>query len=316
VTVRFIDPFGEVVRTFQEKVSEPGDLRTTWDGRDDSGVVVPPDAYIYTISATRRSEDVTFDPSKRTGGEPVAAHSKVFDQKSGHIDYVLPKPSRVRFVLSQKGTGWPITTLVDWEPRASGKQRELWDGWDKDRVVDTRGMANIEPVLYAFSLPENVIIVKGDEPQGIHAHEVTKAKVAHRIEGEARSGSKHQHALHPRQRCFDPNIELAFPNAEMVEGVVQLVKPATLRLDVAKKQPSGRLAPIPRATVFIFVDGVLIERNVEGYLPYHWNVDPVKLGPGDHIVTGLLSWRDDHFGVQHVHVKVKRGTPTTQTDSP
>jgi hypothetical protein len=311
----FIDPFGRTVRTFQETVSEPGDLSTSWDGRDDSGEVVAPDAYIYRISAKRPSQDVTFDPSKRTGGEPVTAHSRAFKQESGQIDYVLPQPSRVRLILSQKGTGWPITTLLDWEPRTAGKQQEVWDGWDDDKVVEARNMPNIEPVMYAFSLPDNVVIVKSDKPFTHQASGSMEVKeVAHRIDGAARF--LHHHALHPRQRCFNPSIELTFLNAETVDGVIQLVKTATLRLDVVKKQPYGRLAPIPRVTIFIFVDGVLIERNVDGYLPYNWELDLVKLGPGDHIVTGLLSWRDDHFGVRHVHVNVKTGIPTTQIDSP
>lgn len=316
VTVRFIDPFGEVVRTFQEKVSEPGDLRTTWDGRDNSGELVPPDAYIYTISATRRSEDVTFDPSQRTGGEPVTAHSTAFDQESGQIDYVLPQPSRVRLILSQKGTGWPITTLLDWAPRTAGKQREVWDGWDAGKVVDARAIPNIEPVTYAFALPENVIIVKSDSPPTKQADVIPDAtEVAYRIEGRRKSNTMHQHALHSKRRCFNPSIEFSFPEAKRIDGVAQIAKPTILRIDVAAEQPSGRLSPIRRATVFIFVDGVLVERNVDGYLPYHWRLDPMILGSGEHTVTGLVGWRDDHFGIRHAQVIARTEIPTTPTES-
>jgi hypothetical protein len=316
ITVRFIDPFGDVARTFQEKVLEPGDLRTTWDGRNDSGDIVHPEAYTYTISALRGSEQVTFDPSKRTGGKPVTAHSNTFDQESNQIDYVLPQPSRVRLIMSQKGTGWPITTLLDWEPRTAGLQQESWDGWDADKVVDARKMPNIEPVMYAFSLPENVVIVRGDKPGSKETSvdaEVTA--VAYRVEGPAKSNVLHQHALHPRQRCFNPSIELSFPEAESVDGVAQITKATTLRIDISAEQPNGRVPPIRRAIVFIFVDGVLVERNVDGYLPYHWRLDPMTLGSGEHIVTGLIAWRDDHFGIRHVKVRVVTETPTTSTES-
>jgi hypothetical protein len=316
VTVRFIDPFGEVVRTFQETVSETSDLITTWDGRDDSGNVVPPEAYIYTISASRSSDEVTLDPSQRTGGEPVSAHSNVFNQKSGQIEYVLPQPSRVRLILSQKGTGWPITTLLDWEPRAAGKQQELWDGWDADKVVDAGKMPNVEPVMYAFSLPENVVIVKGDKSPTEQAQIVAGAtEVAYGIEGQANSGSVHQHALHARQRCFNPRIELSFLGAQTDDGVTQIKESTTLRIDVASEQPFGRAMPIQRATVFIFVDGVLVERNTDGYLPYHWRLNPKILGSGEHIVTGLIGWRDDHFGIRHARLKVRTEIPKTPTES-
>jgi hypothetical protein len=56
--------------------------------------------------------------------------------------------------------------------------------------------------------------------------------------------------------------------------------------------------------VFIFVNGEMVERYLVGYVPFQWRIDPRRLGPGEHVVTGLLAWRDDHFGIAHVRVRV------------
>ncbi len=57
--------------------------------------------------------------------------------------------------------------------------------------------------------------------------------------------------------------------------------------------------------VFVFVDGALVERNLDGYLPYQWELDPNNLDPGEHVITALLAWPDDHFGVTHLRVIVE-----------
>ncbi len=307
VTVRFYDPFDEPIRTFSQVVEEPGDQILVWDGRDDGGRPVEPEVYVYTITATADgdSSSVVYDLRRRTGGEPVRPHSIEWNPTSGRLRYVLTKPSRVRVILSQRGTGWPVRTLIDWEPRAAGENEEMWDGWDADGVVDAKGMAELEPVFYAFSLPENVLIVKGEKRQGvgIPSPDVSSKKLAHRLEpGE--SGA-HQHALHPRARCYNPGVELSFPEAETINGSFQLRERTPLRIDISPEQPQGRVAPIPRAGIFIFVDGALVERNLDGYIPYHWVLDPAELGPGEHVVSGLLAWRDDHFGMRHIKVNVE-----------
>jgi hypothetical protein len=174
-----------------------------------------------------------------------------------------------------------------------------------DGVSEARGLAGISPAFQAFSLPENVIIVEGSKPTTGATPNTEPSSVPHRL---ARADSEpliHQHALHPRQRCYSPSIELSFPEAETVDGVVQLKGPTPLRIDIAADQPQRRLPPIPRPSVFLFVDEVLVERHLDAYVPYQWILDPNRLGPGEHGVSVLLDWQDDHFGVRHLRVKVE-----------
>jgi hypothetical protein len=313
VTVRIADPFGTLVRTISREKGTAGDQSVIWDGRDDTDNQVPPEAYFYTISASatvwfKSAEEVTYDLRDRKRGSSVPLRSVEWSPDSDRLSYVLSSPSRVRVVLGRKDTGWPLGILLDWEPRAAGRHMESLSDWDIDGIVGARGFAGISPAFQAFSLPDSVIIVKGSKPTTGATLNVKPTNVPHRL---ARGGSEpliHQHALHPRERCYSPTIELSFLGAETVEGVVHLKEPTPLRIDISTDQPQRRLSPIPRPSVFLFVDEVLVERNLDAYVPYQWVLDPSRLGPGEHWVSVLLDWQEDHFGVRHVRVKAERNS--------
>ncbi len=140
------------------------------------------------------------------------------------------------------------------------------------------------------------------------------------------SRSIHVHARHARERCYDPDIVASFPDArEFARAnprfaadtedrspapVPKITKPTPLRFDIAREQPPGREFPIPRVSVFIYVDGVMVERFLSGYAPFTWIVDPARIAPGEHVVTGVFAWRDDHFGIAHARVWVEKERET------
>ncbi len=53
VTLRILDVRGRVVRTLLDGVSSPGEVRITWDGRDDEGRQVPAGIYFYRLATPR-----------------------------------------------------------------------------------------------------------------------------------------------------------------------------------------------------------------------------------------------------------------------
>ncbi len=313
VKVQFLDPFDKAIRTVEKKVKKAGDQNIVWNGRDDAGNPVPPEAYAYTISA--QSDDfedsqspIVYDLRDRTGGELVHVEKVEWDQKSGRLAYVISKPSRVRVILGRMTAGWPAGTLIDWEPRPAGRNKTLWDGWDPEHVIEAKEMTGLEPVFHAFALPENVVIVKGAGQGNKHtslASRLDNTPFRRPAMNTTSNTVLHQHASHPRSRCYDPLIEMSFPKRETAGELVKLKGKTLLQLNVAEEQTGLRMAPIPRASVFVFVDGALVERNLDGYLPYQWVFDPKSLDPGEHVITGLLAWPDDHFGVTHRRVLVE-----------
>ena len=309
VTVRFLDPRGEPARSIHQVVEQPGERSVVWDGRDNDGHRVPPDAYVYTIAALptdaseKEAQPTIYDLQDRTGGELVRAKQVKWDRESGRLTYQLPKPSRVRVILGQPSTGWLCKTLLDWEPRSAGRHEERSDDHTGMQFCDT---PELESVVQAFALPNNVVIVKGMPAEPTEAKQRRSPdKVPHRTAPtEVSQRALLQHALHPWSRCYEPQIEISLPGAERVDDLVRLTGPTPLRVDIASRQPVDRTTPIPRMSVFLYIDGVLVERNLDGYVPYQWILDPQEVGSGEHVVTGVLAWSEDHYGVKHVRIQV------------
>ncbi len=320
VTITFIGPDGHRVRRVQKKISRAGEQRFRWDGKDDQGKQVPAEAYLYTLTAKSDSgEDITYDLSLQTGGEQIYPQKLALDPKTGAIHYRLTKSVRVRLIVSGETHYWPVRTLLNWSPRANGVQTETWDGWDANRIVHALKQEKMIPVLYAFALPRNTVIVKGkaaDTASPLSGKgasgkvnstpvPLVDARMLPRTKGTA---PIHFHAAHPWVRCYNPNIEARLPGglAKNKKGLPLIQRATPLSLDIAKQQPPGRLRPIERVSVFIYVDGKMVERLLSGYTPYQWIIDPAELTPGEHVITGLFTWRDDHFGIVHKKVWVER----------
>lgn len=308
VTARFLDADGNTVRTAQQKAEAAGEQQVVWDGRDDRGRPVPPEAYEYTLQARGAGgEEVTYDLRGRTGGEAVWPVQPALDPKTGRITYSLTQASRVRLIVSQQDTTWPIRALLDWAPREAGKHEEAWDGWGQGHVVKAPDTPEAIPILYAFGLPREAVIVKGS------ANAERNQKATLRSPNPplrlATDRPVHLHARHPRARCYNPTITLSSVAAgqRTKEGLLRITQGTPLRVDVAADQGSGRAQPVPRVSVFIYVDGVAVERYLVGYVPFQWVLDPATMKPGDHVVTALLAWRDDHFGIAHLKVKTESG---------
>ncbi len=318
LTVRFMDPFDLPIRTIHHEAEEPGEQRIVWDGRDDEGRLVPPEAYAYTISAStgegrNSSPPVVYDLREKTGGEWVRGVKVNLDTESGKLTYTIPRAGRVRIILSQQGSGWPFGTLVDWVPRAAGSHEEKWDVWDSHEVVRAGEISKLVPLIFAFALPDNSVVVTGPTPENdndaVVGHPVDHSGIPHRVAAtDSSEATKFHHARHPRARCFDPEIKLSFPEAPAKTGekMLRLTKSLALRVEVAPEQPPGRMKPIPRGVVFILIDGAVVERNLDGYLPYQWVVDPSSLTPGEHLITASVGWREDHFGTAHIKVLVEK----------
>ncbi len=320
LTIAFIGPDGHRVRRIQEKIKQAGEQRFRWDGKDNKGRQVSPEAYLYTLTAqSDAGEKATYDPSLKTGGEQVYPQQLALDTKTGAIHYRLAKPARVRLIISGEAQYWPVRTLLDWAPRANGVQTETWDGWDAGHIVHALKRGKMIPIFYAFALPRNAVIVKGKAANATsplggkgasnNVSSIPVPLVDVRMLPRTRGSAPiYFHATHPWARCYNPVIEARLPaGLKKNKKGLPLIQHATpLSLNIAKYPPPGRLQPIKRVSVFIYVDGKMVERLLSGYTPYHWIIDPATLTPGEHVITGLFSWRDDHFGIVHKKVWVEQ----------
>jgi len=114
VTVRVYDPDQDLVAVLAEKQpQQSGQVELAWDGRDETGKVVPNEAYFFTImAATEDGLWEVYDPTVFSGGVEQDLTAASIDHDAGTILYRLPTMSRVRIRLGIGG-GPLLSTLVD-----------------------------------------------------------------------------------------------------------------------------------------------------------------------------------------------------------
>lgn len=317
VTAQFIDPYGQVVFELKETKDKKGDYQIPWDGKDPKDNLLNPEAYTYVIHAKdpKSGEEVTYDLRDHTGGEVVYPQN-VKINKTGTVSYRLQKHSRVRLIITAAPSDLPIITLFDWNPILAGKGEVKWDGWDRDKVMNPlKDGKELNAVMYAFALPQNTVIVHGENKtkrQTVSIAKVVRANISdipHRFKTKR---NVHMHATHPRERCYNPIIRaslLSNPKTSK-EGIPEVTGNTTVRFDISDLQNHHNVPPLSRNSVFIFVDGELKERLLSGYEPYQWVFDADQLSPGIHTITGIFTWREDHFGIVHKKVFIDRKLPS------
>jgi hypothetical protein len=305
ITVRFFDPFHSPVKTIHQKAERAGIQETVWNGLDDANRSIPAEAYTYTIIASSRNtptDVTTYDPSRTTGGDALPPQNADIDREARYISYSLSKAARVRMHMSRGP--FPVGTLIDWAPRAPGTHREYWEA-SIDPFNGTGDLPPIGATFNAFALPDNSIILKGGG--GSRPPASMPSPLPHRLDLDLPGDDIQVHAVHPRARCYDPVvvIELPVDTQRTSTGVPRITRPTILRFDLAPSQRPGYLAPIPRASISVHVDGTRVDGQSATYLPYNWVLDPSLLIPGEHLISGVISWKEDHFGFVHVRVSVE-----------
>lgn len=280
-----------------------------WKGVDTKGNVVPAETYRYKIIATYKNQTLVSDASDYTGGKKLDVTQVNIDQVNNTLNYFLQRPARVRIMAKLTYGSVPLGTLVDWEARPAGMHTEAvkLDHYktlfpDKDIVTY---------LVQAWSLPDNSIIVL---PQtGLpdrNQFNIYKKKPAGDIKSwYAWNNIKvHQHATHKYERCYDPKIEIK-PVGDLTKknDVLTVGKTTAFRLNAQTVQGVGRVTPIPRLSLFVFVDDVMVTRLLPAYLPFQWQLDPTKFTEGEHVVTAMLSWRDEHIGITHQKIVIPAG---------
>lgn len=309
VSVEFKDPLGNIVHRLKQEVAADNH-KMIWNGKTRKGRYVKPEAYVYRLLARTGNEQVVYDLSQQTGGETIWPRNTALEE-NGDISYSLPRAARVRLFVSSEAQYWPVLDLLDWQARPQGTNKEHWDGWDKRHVVKPLGRQKLIPILYAYALPQNSVIVEGKTKKQalVKARPATTTEPVYSSKRPAKS--LHFHARHAPTLCYSPVIQAKFPRSvkKNKQGVARINKPTPVSLSISSRQPKGKARPIPRVSVFVYVDGVLKEKMLAAYTPYQWIADPREIGPGEHVISSLFTWKDDHFGIVHtkIHVESAKG---------
>lgn len=303
VRVDVYDPRDVRVRRIEsDGLLEKGSHTLVWDGRDDEGRVVPPEAYHYVVEATGRDADhYVFDLTDSTGHAPVDATDVRWDAEAGVVRFRLSEPSRVSVRLGLLNGGPILASLVDWMPRSAGPQAVHWNGRDRSDVVDLAAHPKLGISVVAYSLPMNAVLVGPvDEMRRLSRTDDGNADVR-ASERKSRFGDL---ARKPYDDLPPLDLSLALPEtlARTAEGVPILEGRVPVQVDVGNGGRSRALAE--GFEMLFFVDGGFAYEEEMGYLPANWMLDTSSMNAGLHYVTGNLMGYEGGLGTATLEVLV------------
>lgn len=297
---------------FQREVKTlgAGDRAVTWDGRDHTGEIVPPEAYSYVLTARSAKGSSIHDLTDLTGGQRIEAREVRWDAEAGLIRYYLDKPARVNLRLGLED-GPYLRTVVDWVPRPAGEHAEQWDGKDASGVLDLAGNPGLRPVVAAYTLPDNTLFV-GAPPRTIQfvAEKDTLALRDGKTVARKQIANSAQQPLDTRGDVRATLVPMGdFKQDEEGRWIVSGVVP--FRVDVADADRERVVQR--RFEAVYYVDGVFTYENELGYLPMTWKWDTGKFNPGEHFVTLNIRGYEGNFGAATVKVLVVPGDAAATT---
>jgi parallel beta-helix repeat protein len=166
----FITLDGKAVATYQREFfmtladrqsKTAGQHTQVWDGRDSSGNIAEPSAYVYVIKADSGNNRIDlYDPRYVSGSVSISDNSitpslyNPYANERVEVKYSLFMPAWV----SIGGYGMP-EFIIEAVPRKQGVNTEIWDGRDGiGDIVDK----NVTLAAKAEILPENAIVLMQD----------------------------------------------------------------------------------------------------------------------------------------------------------
>ncbi len=289
------------------KISSSGlvsgdDTSISWNGRDQAGRIVPPEAYHYTIVAySKKGNSIEYDVTDITGGEQLTVDNVKWNKESKKIQYVLPRMARVNIRIGLKNRGPLLTSFLNWVPRVGGVKSTYWNGFDQSGFIDLKNHPNKVIGVLAFSLSKNTIIV-GPVTNKVKLIESFPWTIVKRIKKKKIQKRMFSHSQQAIEERGDFPIIFKLPsNLEKTKSGIPIVTTKiALKLDL-KPQDQQRLFAQRFESVF-YIDGGFIEESELGSVPMTWYWDPKNTNPGIHYLTANIRAYEGNFGMATVKV--------------
>ena len=201
-------------------------------------------------------------------GEPIAQRvvgEIVHDREAKTITYTVHHPSYIR-VRAGIADGPLYLTLVNWKKQEPGTYTVGYTGLDTEKAVYT---------LHYFT--------EGDEDaRGLRLSEILPHPAQLAV-GKALPATQITYLQKnlDRGRIYDPPLKL------------DVIENKRLVIDMADEDKEWFVRE--RFQVHIFVDDIFVHGDLEGYLPYVWNIDTEGISKGGHTVTVNLNGFADHI---------------------
>jgi flagellar hook assembly protein FlgD len=290
----------------EDRLMEPGEQAITWNGKDQSGRVVPDEAYFFTLEVGKGANRLGYDPTAISGGMVHEIERVDIIAEQQQLEYVLPESGRVS-IRAGLVDGPLLAIPVDWEPRTKGTHREHWDGRDQEGLISVLKHPNYQLRANYFTLPENTLITKGNKGTDYwryqHDRGANQAKESQiRAEG---TGSILRSPLFSKPLIYSkaPPLEVTFPQGKSDAGLPLLENRSKIKADF-QGRGKAELSSLTYEIYFFLDDKYLIEIPVVK-LPYETVLDFKDHSPGLHNLTVNLKEIGGQIGIKSTRVKLQ-----------
>ena len=306
VNVHIYTPDGNLIRTISSnKALANGNNSLTWDGKDNTGIIVPDEAYTVKLEAKNKSNHTKIDPLTYSGGEIETERNTKF-LKNGKIIYNLSKPSRVMIRAGLKD-GPMMRSLINWIPKAKGKNIQHWNGYDEDKTVNVFKTNNYGILVVAFSLPEYSIITTGNKKLTYAKYFTDKKFTFKPVPKEKRLLERNKKGISPHFYAFrltdkDPRIGIHFPKniKKNKDGIPMLKNDKAIPIKVTMPTEDEAFIEESKYEVSFFMDYQFKSEEELGYMPITWLWSPNGFSKGEHILTVNVSGFSGQVGVKNI----------------
>jgi len=305
IDLNIYDDRDMLVRRISKSNVAAGNNNIIWNGKDEAGLNVPPEAYRYTLTAVSATKKTEYDLSDITGNRQIHIKKLKWNSDKSQFEYQLKKPARVLIRVGIDNHGPLMGTITNWLPRIAGQHTEHWNGFDASQVINLAKHPKLESTVQAYSLSDNTIFV-GPETNSVKFIEnMSWPEEKRKIKNTRKKVITAAYQQSPQTRG-DYELKLSFPETQGLtkEGVPILKGKVPVLLDVPDTK--RKIALSRRAESVLYIDGQFSIENEVGFIPMTWIVDVDKMHKGEHYLSVNLRGYEGNFGVATVKIYVQK----------
>jgi len=286
VTLKLYDFDGDMVASIcEEKEMEKGAHLILWDGRDQSGGIVPDEAYFFTIEAKQGNDSAIYDPTAFSGGITHEIEMIKVSPEQNQIEYSLPEQGRVS-IKAGIVNGPLLAIPVDWEPRTKGLHHEYWDGMDQNRLFSVLDNPRYQLRASYFTLPENTIITKGNKSITYSQYKLNQKVNEPKKTITIKRKSILSAPLYTSGVLFSraPVIEVIFPDAQLTENRIPVFK-GKMPLKIDLSEDSKPFLSHKQYEIYFFINHAFLTEDPQIKLPYETVLEVEGYTIGSYILS-------------------------------